>query len=76
MNCPKCGQELGEGKAYCSNPACGAVVAPAAPPATRTLKFRKELKFNLVFDFVNLARLGALLIVILAAIYVYLSCQR
>jgi hypothetical protein len=71
MNCPRCGQEIGEGKAYCSNPACGAVTAARPSEATRTIKYDKELKFKLVMDFTNLARLGALLIVILAAAYLY-----
>lgn len=31
MNCPKCGEEIGEGKAYCSNPACGAVTGWRPP---------------------------------------------
>ncbi|OGR64213.1 MAG: hypothetical protein A2X31_13155 [Elusimicrobia bacterium GWB2_63_22] len=70
MNCPKCGTAIEEGKAYCSNPACGAVTG-AGVKQTREIKLEKELKFKLVMDFAVLARLGALLIVILAAAYLY-----
>lgn len=70
MNCPKCGAPIGEGKAYCSNPACGAVTG-SETRQTREIKLEKELKFKLVMDFTVVARLGALLIAILTAVYLY-----
>lgn len=33
MNCPACGRPVAEGKAYCENPACGAVPGTGQRPA-------------------------------------------
>ena len=49
MNCPKCGAEIEDGKAYCSNPACGAVLdAGDAGRSSRTderlIKAQEALK--------------------------------
>ncbi|OGR44554.1 MAG: hypothetical protein A2X35_00380 [Elusimicrobia bacterium GWA2_61_42] len=74
MRCPKCGAEIEGGKAYCSNPACGAVPGQAKPASRYVVV--KNLSFNLSFDFVKLARLGALLIAILAAAYLYFFAKR
>lgn len=75
MNCPKCGAPIEAGKAYCENPACGAVPA-AAQEARREIKIEKELKFKLVMDFAAIARAAAVLIAVLAAVYVYFFAAR
>lgn len=51
MNCPKCGEEIGEGKAYCSNPACGAVTGEQPRQPDRSIKYEKEIKVSLQLDF-------------------------
>ncbi len=69
LRCPSCGRELAEGKAYCENPACGAV--PGRPAGNGTIK--KELSFDLSLklDFATLARAAALVLVLLALGYLY-----
>lgn len=75
MNCPKCGAPIAEGKAYCENPACGAMLA-AAPDGRREIKIEKELKIKLTLDFTLIARGAAMLIAILAAVYIYFFAAR
>lgn len=75
MNCPKCGAPIEAGKAYCENPACGAVPAAAAE-VRGEVKMEKELKFKLVMDFTVAARAAAVLIAVLAAVYVYFFAAR
>lgn len=67
--CPRCGAGIEEGKAYCSNPSCGAV--PGRPGAEQGTRPQKFIPVKLPFDFVLLARLGAALIVLLAAAFFY-----
>ncbi len=69
MNCPRCGAAVGEGRAYCSNPACGAAPATAGP--AKEVKMEKSVSFRLTLDFVTLARLAAALIALLAAAWLY-----
>jgi len=72
MNCPKCGAAIEEGKAYCANPACGAV--PGAPAEHRKIiAVNKNLNFSVKLDFVLLARLAAALITVIAAALLYFS---
>lgn len=72
MNCPKCGAAVEEGKAYCSNPGCGAVPAPAAE-TKKYVAVDKELNFAVKLDFALFARLAAAAIVLLAAAIIYFS---
>ncbi len=69
MNCPKCGAAIPEGMAYCSNPACGAV--PGPQPSAAGCIMRKEMNTKLNFNFVKLARVAAVSIILLAAAYLY-----
>ncbi len=73
MNCPKCGAAIEEGKAYCSNPACGAVPGAPAAPARRTVVVHKNVRLSFKLDFVLLARLAAALIAAIAAALLYIS---
>ena len=69
MNCPACGAPIGEGKAYCSNPSCGA----AAPvPGNKTV-LDKKVELKITFDFALIARLAAVLIVLIAAALLYFA---
>lgn len=76
MNCPKCGSAIEEGKAYCSNPACGAVTGAARQQPPRVVKIHKEINMKFVLDFTRLARAAAILIVLLAAAYLYFFSRR
>ena len=73
MNCPKCGREIGEGKAYCSDPACGAVIGPQPPEVTRSIKYHKEIKLNFKLSAQTLARAAAIAITAAAAAYLFFS---
>ncbi|HCC46505.1 MAG TPA: hypothetical protein DEQ38_00050 [Elusimicrobia bacterium] len=72
--CPKCGADIEEGKAYCSNPACGAVTGARPAPETKTV-VDKQFILNLKFDFVLIARLAALAIAALALAVFYFSAR-
>lgn len=67
--CPRCGSAIEEGKAYCSNPSCGAVLGPAVP--AKEIRINKEINLKLTFDFVKLARAAAAVIALLAAAFLY-----
>jgi len=54
VNCPECGRPLTEGKAYCENPACGAVPGQGQKPATRTIKIEKRMYINVKLDQVKI----------------------
>ena len=71
MNCRRCGSAIEEGKAYCSNPACGALPAQARPAPERVIKLHKEINMKFVLDFTRVARAAAILLVLLAAAYLY-----
>ncbi|HAN05791.1 MAG TPA: hypothetical protein DCW72_09090 [Elusimicrobia bacterium] len=70
-NCPRCGAPIEGGRAYCSNPACGAAPSQAAPASRKVLDKKIELK--LTFDFALVARLAAVLIVLIAAALLYFA---
>lgn len=72
--CPKCGAEIEAGKAYCSNPACGAVTGGQPTPEKKTV-LDKQITVNLKFDFVLIARLAALAIAALALAVIYFSAR-
>lgn len=72
--CPKCGAEIEEGKAYCSNPACGAVTGEQ-PVTEKKIVIDKQVTVNLKFDFVLIARLAALAIAALALAGLYFSAR-
>lgn len=73
--CPKCGSGIEDGKAYCSNPACGAVVDKQAPVGKpqRYVIVDKEINLGFKLDFVLLSRLAAAAIAALAALILYFS---
>lgn len=73
MNCPKCGEEIGEGKAYCSNPACGAVTGAKPLQAGRSLKYEKEIKVSLQLDFRKLMLFLSAALAAAVAAYLYFS---
>lgn len=73
LKCPKCGAAFEEGRIVCSSPACTPDGGEEPPKAVYELKLGKDLKFNLVLDFQLLARIAAVLIVILAALSLYFS---
>lgn len=73
--CPACGAELEEGKAYCSNPACGAVPGRTPSPAARQIKIEKYIHVKFKFDFVLLARLAAIVIAGLALAYLFFGVK-
>ena len=73
MLCPKCGAEMGEGKAYCANPACGAV--PGQPQPARRIRIEKNIKLDFKLDFVTLARVAALVIAGLAFCYLFFGVR-
>jgi len=75
MLCPKCGTELGEGKAYCANPACGAVPGQQAPKVVRSVKITRNYDLKFKLDFVKLARLAAVIIAGLAFAYLFLGVK-
>ena len=75
MRCPKCGAEMGEGTAYCSNPACGAVPGQNPAPATRQIKIEKNINVKIKLDFVALARLAAIVIAGLAFAYLFFGVK-
>ncbi len=75
MRCPKCGTEMAEGTAYCSNPSCGAVPGRQAPQATRYIKIEKNIKLDFKLNFVTLARLAAFIIAGLAFAYLFFGVK-
>lgn len=73
MNCPKCGEEIGEGKAYCSNPACGAVTGAQPQRTDRSVKYEKEIKVSLQLDFGKLMLFLSAALAAAVAAYLYFS---
>ncbi|MDD2805876.1 MAG: hypothetical protein PHV33_09995 [Elusimicrobiales bacterium] len=71
--CPKCGAAIEEGKAYCDDPACGAVLPGPAERQSKYIAINKEVNLNFKLDFVMLARMAALAIAALAAALLYFS---
>ena len=73
MNCPECGREMKEGRAYCSNPACGALPGRAEAGKSGGGNAGKGIAGGRRLNFVDLARLAAGLIAALAFAYLYFS---
>ncbi len=67
MNCPACGRPVTEGKAYCENPACGAVLSPGQRPAQSTVPPNKyvAVKVNLPLTKLVVVLVGAAIFVLI-----------
>lgn len=66
--CPRCGAAIEDGRADCSDPACGAAPVPGAKPV-----LDKKIELKLTFDFALIARLAAVLITLIAAALLYFA---
>ncbi len=76
MNCPKCGLPVEEGKAYCSNPACGAPAEPEPPRFERTIQINKKIKIKVDLNLQTLARVAAIAVTVVAGAYIFFSARR